>query len=188
MANTWQGEFPWIILGRRVRRYGAGGSFRRTATGSTRWRATCGSGPRLDQEHKEIPQSCCVDFNPRGGERTENDDPHMTDIKIPRKVMKGGSHLCAPKYAGAIDRQRVCPSPSILRRIIWDFRCIVRETRIRTWRREERICLPQRRKACPERAVEGGAPSDGRGSSSRATDCVRTRQALRGPQGERLNK
>ena len=38
------------------------------------------------QEHKEIPQSCCASFNPRGGERDKSYDLHMTDIKIARAL------------------------------------------------------------------------------------------------------
>ena len=28
----------------------------------------------------------------------QSHDPDMADIPIPRKVIKGGSHLCAPNY------------------------------------------------------------------------------------------
>ena len=40
---------------------------------------------------------CCIPANPRGGTRGGSivkSDP----IRIPRKVIKGGSHLCAPNY------------------------------------------------------------------------------------------
>ena len=36
--------------------------------------------------------------NPRGGGEVESYDPAQPDIRIPRKVIKGGSHLCAPNY------------------------------------------------------------------------------------------
>ena len=45
MANTWQGEFPWQNLARRLRGHLARRArSRRTATGSTTWPATSGSG------------------------------------------------------------------------------------------------------------------------------------------------
>jgi formylglycine-generating enzyme required for sulfatase activity len=41
---------------------------------------------------------CCVPRNPRGPRREESLDPTQPDVHIPRKVLKGGSHLCAPNY------------------------------------------------------------------------------------------
>ena len=46
----------------------------------------------------DAPKACCIPANPRGGTEAASYDPHMPDIKIPRKVIKGGSHLCAPNY------------------------------------------------------------------------------------------
>jgi formylglycine-generating enzyme required for sulfatase activity len=39
-----------------------------------------------------------VSVNPRGGPKEQSFDPAMPQIRIPRKVTKGGSHLCAPNY------------------------------------------------------------------------------------------
>ncbi len=36
--------------------------------------------------------------NPLGAESAASLDPRRGDLAIPRKVMKGGSHLCAPNY------------------------------------------------------------------------------------------
>jgi sulfatase modifying factor 1 len=36
--------------------------------------------------------------NPRGGPEEGSHDPRVRHVLIPRKVMKGGSHLCAPNY------------------------------------------------------------------------------------------
>jgi formylglycine-generating enzyme required for sulfatase activity len=35
--------------------------------------------------------------NPRGGREQDSYDPGL-GVRIPRKVVKGGSHLCAPNY------------------------------------------------------------------------------------------
>jgi formylglycine-generating enzyme required for sulfatase activity len=41
---------------------------------------------------------CCTPSNPRGGREEESYNPHQPRLRIPRKVVKGGSHLCAPNY------------------------------------------------------------------------------------------
>ena len=51
------------------------------------------------RDHNRIPQhACCTLTNPRGGEREDSFDPRVRGVKVPRRVMKGGSHLCAPNY------------------------------------------------------------------------------------------
>ena len=47
---------------------------------------------------EDRPKACCVPENPRGGIEQESYDPAQPQIKIPRKLIKGGSHLCAPNY------------------------------------------------------------------------------------------
>jgi len=41
---------------------------------------------------------CCVPNNPRGGEVEASLDPRRPQFRVPRKVNKGGSHLCADSY------------------------------------------------------------------------------------------
>ncbi|TAV98170.1 hypothetical protein ELI24_07055 [Rhizobium ruizarguesonis] len=43
-------------------------------------------------------KSCCIRQNPRGGDREASLDPREPNVRIPRRVLKGGSHLCAPNY------------------------------------------------------------------------------------------
>jgi formylglycine-generating enzyme required for sulfatase activity len=45
-----------------------------------------------------VVKACCVPRNPRGAPETDSYDPAQPAIMIPRKVIKGGSHLCAPNY------------------------------------------------------------------------------------------
>ena len=46
----------------------------------------------------DAPKACCIPENPRGGREDGSYDPRQPNIRIPRKVIKGGSHLCAPNY------------------------------------------------------------------------------------------
>jgi formylglycine-generating enzyme required for sulfatase activity len=41
---------------------------------------------------------CCVPTNPRGGDLEGSLDPTQPQFRVPRKVIKGGSHLCADSY------------------------------------------------------------------------------------------
>jgi formylglycine-generating enzyme required for sulfatase activity len=50
-------------------------------------------------QHAADPESpCCVAENPRGPGMEASFDPLQPAIRIPRKVVKGGSFLCAPSY------------------------------------------------------------------------------------------
>jgi formylglycine-generating enzyme required for sulfatase activity len=102
MANTWQGPFPW-------RNFAADG-FERTAPVASyppngyglydmagnvwQWTADW-FAPR----HAADPNKpCCAPSNPRGPAVDASFDPAQPRIRIPRKVVKGGSFLCAPSY------------------------------------------------------------------------------------------
>jgi formylglycine-generating enzyme required for sulfatase activity len=47
---------------------------------------------------EEVDKPCCVPRNPRGGAADESLDPAQPQFRVPRKVIKGGSHLCADSY------------------------------------------------------------------------------------------
>lgn len=80
------------------------------------------------QKHDDhAPKACCIPENPRGGREDASYDFALPDIRIPRKVIKGGSHLCAPNYCrryrpAARHAQPVDTSTSHV-----GFRCIRRE-------------------------------------------------------------
>jgi formylglycine-generating enzyme required for sulfatase activity len=102
MANTWQGEFPWQNLKTDgyegtspVGAFAPNGYGLYDMIGNT-WEWTTD----WYQTHGQIkPEDCCgTRVNPRGGDREASYDPQMPEIKIPRKVIKGGSFLCAPSY------------------------------------------------------------------------------------------
>jgi formylglycine-generating enzyme required for sulfatase activity len=70
---------------------------------------------------------CCVAENPRGSSLGDSLDPEMPNIAIGRKVIKGGSHLCAPNYCqryrpAARTPQMVDSTTSHI-----GFRCVLRE-------------------------------------------------------------
>jgi formylglycine-generating enzyme required for sulfatase activity len=47
----------------------------------------------------EARSSCCVPRNPRGGaDAAASLDPAQPQFRVPRKVIKGGSYLCADTY------------------------------------------------------------------------------------------
>ena len=52
------------------------------------------------QDHTAVADNpCCTVDNPSGGDRETSHDPQADDpVQIPRKVIKGGSHLCADNY------------------------------------------------------------------------------------------
>ncbi len=74
----------------------------------------------------DAAKACCIPENPRGGPMEASFDPAMPQIRIPRRVIKGGSHLCAPNYCrryrpAARHAEPVDTSTSHL-----SFRCVVR--------------------------------------------------------------
>jgi formylglycine-generating enzyme len=101
-ANTWQGNFPNEHLCEDgfdrtspVMAFPPNGYGVYDMIGNVwEWTADWWS-----QYHEaDPPKACCVPENPRGGGEAGSYDPCQPRIKIPRKVIKGGSHLCAPNY------------------------------------------------------------------------------------------
>ena len=102
MANLWQGPFPHgntmadgYLRTSPVGTYPPNGFGLYDMVGNVwEWTADWYS-PR----HAAEPgKTCCAPENPRGGSREASIDPAQPDIPIPRRVIKGGSHLCAPAY------------------------------------------------------------------------------------------
>jgi len=103
MANTWQGEFPWQNLATDghegtspVGAFPANGYGLSDMAGNV-WEWTCD----IFQPRHPVAaaKACCVPRNPRVASAVGDGSGVRPGVDgIPRRVVKGGSHLCAPNY------------------------------------------------------------------------------------------
>jgi sulfatase modifying factor 1 len=102
MANTWQGEFPWqnLVLDgfertSPVKSFPPNGYGLYDMAGNV-WEWTTDFFSLTHGEEAAHP--CCAPRNPRVGSPEQSYDAGGPGAHIPRRVTKGGSHLCAPNY------------------------------------------------------------------------------------------
>ncbi len=129
VANTWQGEFPWHSTSPEgnVGTMSVG-SFPPNAYGlydmiGNVWEWT--TDWYQDRHPQPAHKACCVPINPTGALKEHSYDPTLPAHSLPRKVLKGGSFLCAPNYC-----QRYRPAARIPETIDTStchigFRCII---------------------------------------------------------------
>jgi sulfatase modifying factor 1 len=123
MANTWQGEFPWQNrLEDGYEGTSPVGIFPPNGYGlydviGNVWEWT------MDWYHpchsRDTLKVCC-------SPEQDSHDSRQPEIRIPRKVIKGGSHLCAPNYCRRYRPAARFPEPIDTSACHLGFRCIVR--------------------------------------------------------------
>lgn len=131
-ANWWQGEFPWqnaVLDGYE----GAApvGSFAPNGYGlydmaGNVWEWT----DDWYAEARDLVQDscpCCVPTDPRGGLADASYDPAQPQFRVPRKVIKGGSYLCADNYCRRYRPAARRPQMVDTGMSHVGFRCIVRD-------------------------------------------------------------
>jgi formylglycine-generating enzyme required for sulfatase activity len=128
LANYWQGQFPFanqLLDGWErtspVRSYAPNGYGLYDMIGNVwEWTRDWYGAPRA-------PSGCCALPDPKGARERDSFDLSSPHLRIGRKVVKGGSHLCAPNYCqryrpAARSPQAVDTSTSHI-----GFRCVLRQ-------------------------------------------------------------
>ena len=102
LANTWHGEFPWQNLASDgyegtspVGVFPPNGYGLSDVAGNV-WEWTVDYFTPRHTDETATP--CCVPRNPRVESAEQTYAAGQPGTRIPRKVIKGGSHLCAPNY------------------------------------------------------------------------------------------
>ncbi len=102
MANSWQGQFPWQNLvtdgyegTSPVGSFPANGYGLQDMTGNV-WEWTC---DYFTPRHPaQAAAACCAPRNPRVSSPARSGISAGPGSHLPRRVIKGGSYLCAPNY------------------------------------------------------------------------------------------
>jgi formylglycine-generating enzyme required for sulfatase activity len=129
MANYWQGEFPWQnLLTDGYARTSPVGSFPANGYGlydmiGNVWELT--ADWYSTRHPAAAARACCVPRNPRGAGQEGSVEPG-DPLRIPRKVVKGGSHLCAANYCLRYRPAARTPQPIDTSTSHAGFRCVVR--------------------------------------------------------------
>jgi len=130
LANYWQGRFPYAnteedgwLRTSPVRSYPANGYGLYDMVGNVwEWTSDWFAQPKIERKSRG---SCCIPANPRGGTRGGSivrGDP----ARMPRRVLKGGSHLCADDYCKRYRPAARYPQPVDTTTCHVGFRCVVR--------------------------------------------------------------
>jgi formylglycine-generating enzyme required for sulfatase activity len=133
MANVWQGIFPWEnLVEDGYERTSPVGSFPPNTYGlhdmiGNVWEWT------VDwwRDHAVAKGSCCGTSRRDDSDREASLDPSQPTIRIPRKVLKGGSYLCAPNYCVRYRPAARIPQQVDSGTCHQGFRCVIRPARPR---------------------------------------------------------
>jgi sulfatase modifying factor 1 len=137
LANYWQGDFPYHnLVSDGFETTSPVGAFPPNGYGladmiGNVWEWTCD----WYRTHAVAAASCCggkagvaTASNPRGGRPEGSIDPR-DQLRIPRKVMKGGSYLCAANYCHRYRPAARMAQPVDTSTCHLGFRCVVRVAR-----------------------------------------------------------
>ena len=133
LANTWQGEFPHQNLctdgfarTSPVNEFPPNGYGVSDMIGNV-WEWT--NDFYAPKHEADAPKACCIPENPRGAREQDSFDARQPHIRIPRKVLKGGSHLCAPNYCRRYRPTARHAEPVDTSTSHVGFRCVVRKSK-----------------------------------------------------------
>ena len=134
MANTWQGRFPLensmddgFLRTSPVGAFPANGYGLLDMIGNV-WEWTCDYW--TTRHPVPAQRSCCIPHNPRSADAEASRDPSQPAVLIARRVLKGGSHLCAPNYCRRYRPAARHAEPEDTSTSHVGFRCIARKERI----------------------------------------------------------
>lgn len=128
MANYWQGRFPFENTAEDgYQRTSPVGSYAPNGYGlvdmiGNTWEWT--SDWYRPMHDAEVQKACCVPANPRGGRKELSHDARAGGPPIPRRVLKGGSHLCAASYCQRYRPAARYPHPVDTSTSHIGFRCV----------------------------------------------------------------
>jgi len=136
LANFWQGAFPdendlldgWARTS-PVRSFPANGYGLFDMIGNV-WEWTSDWYAVPEASNGSADATCCIPRDPRGGTKAGSVDPAAPHAPIPRKVIKGGSHLCAPNYCQRYRPAARQPQAIDSAATHIGFRCVVRESQV----------------------------------------------------------
>jgi len=131
LANYWQGLFPFSnqcldgwedtspVRSFPANPYGVHDLIGNVWEWTRDWWAETSAAPKGRK-------SCCAISNPRGGTLFQSYDPAHPGVRIGRKVIKGGSHLCAENYCQRYRPAARHPEMIDTSTTHIGFRCVVR--------------------------------------------------------------
>lgn len=132
MANVWQGTFPHENLmtdgyerTSPVATYPSNGYGLYDMAGNV-WEWT--RDTYADHHDEPVAKPCCATPAAKGTKTHSSVDPLNPEIPIPRHVLKGGSHLCAPNYCLRYRPAARLPQPIDTTTSHVGFRCVAAPT------------------------------------------------------------